>query len=239
MDQGKLADKENSVTSSRKGNKFKYESPFPGMHIYSDVWPDSMDFFKKIEEDTFWENAGKNGVKWQREDYLDAEVGKKAYTCWVWHDKDVEDNLAEVVDSYLWHWDLDPHSRESLRITKYSPTGEFFGMHPDDSFATPRTTALVYYPNDDYEGGELEFLHFGVKIKPKAGQLFLFPAAYSYEHKIHPTTGGSHRYTLVTFFNQVTEKERQTRSRMISKNKFYSANLQDVLSPQFGSLGED
>jgi predicted 2-oxoglutarate/Fe(II)-dependent dioxygenase YbiX len=108
-------------------------------------------------------------------------------------------------------------------------------MHPDDSFATPRTTSLVYYPNDDYEGGELEFIHFGVKIKPKAGQLFLFPAGYSYEHKIHPVTGGGYRRTMVSFFNQMTNSELQNRHAAIDKNNFYKADLKYVLARDFGA----
>ncbi len=231
MDQRKLDNQANMVTESRLGNKFTFESPIPGVHIYSNVWPDSMKFFEKLEDDSFWDSPGK--TKWIREDYLDSEVGKKSSTCWIWHDPEVEQALEEVVDSYLHHWDLDPHSRESLRISKYAPNGEFFGMHPDDSFATPRTTAMVYYPNDDYEGGELEFIHFGVTVKPKAGQLFLFPAAYSYELKIHPVTGGNYRITLVSFFNQMTEQEKQNRLKMLDQNKFYQANLQYVFRPEF------
>jgi hypothetical protein len=232
MDDNKLANHANNITESRKGNKFEFESPIPGVHIYSNVWPDSLRWFEMLDGDEYWENA-KGATKWVREDYLDDKVGKKSRTCWVWDDEEVRANLEEVIDSYLWHWDLDPHSRESLRITRFEPNGEYFGMHPDDSFATPRTTSLVYYPNDDYEGGELEFIHFGVKIKPKAGQLFLFPAGYSYEHKIYPVTGGNYRRTMVTFFNQMTEDERRNRLSMLDKNKFYQANLQYVLAPGF------
>ena len=233
MDDKKLANHANNITESRKGNQFKFESPIPGLHIYNDVWPNSMNFFNKLDTPEFWESSDNKG--WVREDYLDENVGKRGQTCWVWYDREVQNAFEEVVDSYLWHWDLDPHSRESLRITKFSPNGEFFGMHPDDSFATPRTTALVYYPNDDYEGGELEFIHFGIKIKPKAGQLFLFPAAYSYEHKIYPVTGGNYRRTLVTFFNQMTGEERKFRNNLLDPNKYYQANLQYVFNPSFMS----
>lgn len=236
MDSHKLENHAANITESRKGNKFSYESPIPGVHIYSNVWPNSLEWFEKVDGDQYWEdNPAPGNKKWVREDYLDDLVGKKSRTCWIWHDQEVQDNLEEVIDSYLWHWDLDPHSRESLRITRYEPNGEFFGMHPDDSFATPRTTSLVYYPNDDYEGGELEFIHFGVKIKPRAGQLFLFPAGYSYEHKIYPVTGGGYRRTMVSFFNQMTNDELQNRHSKIEQNKFYKANLQYVLSPNFGA----
>ena len=90
---------------------------------------------------------------------------------------------------------------------------------------------MVYYPNDDYEGGELEFLHFGVKIKPKAGQLFLFPSAYSYEHRIHPVTSGNERYTIVSFFNHISEKEKSDRLKTIAFP--YQANLQYMFDKDF------
>lgn len=235
MDSQKLANHAAGVTESRKGNKFRFDSPIPGVHVYSDVWPNSLEWFERLDGDEYWEiNQSPGNEKWVREDYLDDLVGKKSRTCWVWSDDEVRENLEEVVDSYLWHWDLDPHSRERLRVTRYEPNGEFFGMHPDDSFATPRTASLVYYPNDDYEGGELEFIHFGVKVKPKAGQLFLFPAGYSYEHKIHPVTGGGYRRTMVTFFNQMTPSESEARQAQLSQKSFYGADLKYVFAPDFG-----
>jgi hypothetical protein len=230
MDKQKTANKENGFTESRKGNKFKFESPVPGLHIYSNIWPESMDFMRELETDKFWEEHPLIGKPWIREDYFDEENGKKASTCWLWNHQKAADALTEVIDSYLWHWDLDPQSREALRITKYT-AGEFFSAHPDDSYGTPRTVSMVYYPNDDYEGGELEFLHFGVKIKPKAGQLFLFPSAYSYEHRIHPVTSGNERYTIVSFFNHISEKEKSDRLKTIAFP--YQANLQYMFDKDF------
>lgn len=230
MDKQKAENALAGFTESRKGNKFNFTSPIPGLHIYDNVWPDSMDFIREIEKDSFWEVEKRGNTKWIREDYLDEETGKRAATCWLWNHPKFVENFEEVIDSYLWHWDLDPKSREAMRISKYEG-GEWFSAHPDDSFATPRTTSMVYYPNDDYEGGELEFLHFGVKIKPKAGQLFLFPAAYSYEHQIHPITSGN-RYTFVTFLNQITETEKRNRLKDLPAD-FYNATLEYVFKDDF------
>lgn len=234
MNSEKMADARNNVTTSQLGNKFSYESPIPGVHIYSNVWPDAMKFFEKLDTQEFWDNEATPMDKpWIREDYLDQETGKKSQTCWLDHHPEVEEALAEVVDSYLYHWNVDPHSREDLRITKFAGTGEFFGMHPDDSFATPRTVSMVYYPNDDYEGGELNFMHFGVQIKPKANQLFLFPSGYSYEHFVTPVTGGNPRITLVSFFNQMTPEERGKRVKYINPNKYYQPSISKVFSKDF------
>jgi hypothetical protein len=233
MHHTKLEDFKNGVTTSRKHNQFKFTSPIPGVHIYDNVWPDCQNFLDKLETDEFWEKeVGREDVRWIREDYLDDEVGKKSTTCWIHQHPEISNALEEVVDSYLWHWNLDPKSRESFRITKFSGNKEFFGSHYDDSFATPRTASMVYYPTDDYEGGELEFIHFGVKIKPKAGQLFLFPAAYNLEHRVHPVTSGT-RITFVSFFNQITLKERDYRESLLDPNNYYQPDLQYVFSENF------
>jgi len=230
MHHTKLEDHKNSVTTSKKGNKFKFTSPIPGLHIYDNIWPESMDFIKRTETDEFWENeAGPEYTKWIREDYLtDEETGKKSTTCWIYYHPEITNAFEEVVDSYLCHWNLDPHSREDFRISKFAGNGEFFGVHSDDSFATPRTTSFVYYPTDDYEGGELEFVHFNVKIKPKAGQLFLFPSAYNLEHKVHPITSGT-RITFVSFFNQITNEERANRQNLLDPNKYYQPVVKYIL----------
>jgi hypothetical protein len=237
MNTERLEDAQNSVTKSRKGNIFPYESPIPGLHIYDNVWPNSMEFFNKIENDEYWDQNPNGSRKWVREDYLDEDTGKKSSTCWIWSDPEVTENLEEVIDSYLYHWNLGPRSREDLRITKFTGPGEFFGSHSDDTFATPRTLSLVYYPNDDYDGGELEFIHFGIKIKPKAGQLFLFPSGYSYEHKVYPVKSGT-RITMVCFFNEITFSERETRQGLLDPNKYYQPKVEYVFQPTFGSTQE-
>jgi Rps23 Pro-64 3,4-dihydroxylase Tpa1-like proline 4-hydroxylase len=231
----RLEDAKNNITRSRKGNIFAYESPAPGLHIYSNIWPDSMNFFNKIESDEYWEKDAYKKHKWVREDYLDSETGKKSRTCWISDDSEIVDNLEEVIDSYLYHWNLDPKSKEDMRITKFEGPGEFFGSHSDDTFATPRTASMVYYPNDNYDGGELEFIHFGLRIKPKAGQLFMFPSGYSYEHKVHPVNSGT-RITMVSFFNSMTFDEVEDRRNSLNPNKYYQPALDYVFHENFGKI---
>ena len=229
MDKQKMENHFAGFTESRKGNRFNFTSPLPGLHVYDNVWPGSMDFIRTIENPEFWENDKNGNIPWVREDYYNEDNGKRSSTCWIWNTPELKENFEEVIDSYLWHWDLDPNSREAMRISKYEK-GEWFSMHADDSFGTPRTVSMVYYPNDDYDGGELEFVFFGVKIKPKAGQLFIFPSSYSYMHKIHAITSGE-RYTFVSFFNTITEKEKTDRFSKISFP--YKTNLQYVFDDGF------
>lgn len=231
MDSKRFENAANGFTEDENGNKFYFTSPIPGVHIYDNVWPESMAFMEKITHKEFWEkNNNENYKKWVREDFFDYEEfnkdnGKKADTCWIYSEPEINNAFRGPIESYCFHWNIDPKSRESLRITRYG-NGEFFGSHSDDTLATPRTVSLVYYPNDDYEGGELEFVHFGVKIKPKAKQLFVFPSAYSYEHKIHDITGGNHRWTIVSFLYFGTDEE----------GSFRRKGLEFPYKPKFAKL---
>ena len=87
---------------------------------------------------------------------------------------------------------------EGWQLMKYGQ-GHHFGNHIDDSKSFPRTFSISYYLNDDYEGGEIEFPRFDIKIKPKANQAIIFPANYVYNHVVHPVTSGT-RYTIVNWF---------------------------------------
>jgi hypothetical protein len=55
------------------------------------------------------------------------------------------------------------------------------------------------YLNDNYDGGELSFIHQGVSFKPKAGDLVLFPGNIHYHYHVAPTNGS--RYIMPIWFD--------------------------------------
>lgn len=61
-----------------------------------------------------------------------------------------------------------------------------------------RDISILFYLNDNYTGGELEFTSLGLKIKPKTGMMIAFPSYKEFAHKVHPVTSGF-RYSLVTW----------------------------------------
>jgi predicted 2-oxoglutarate/Fe(II)-dependent dioxygenase YbiX len=61
-----------------------------------------------------------------------------------------------------------------------------------------RDLSLVYFLNDDFEGGELVFPDLDLKIKPQAGTLVCFPSDHHYVHGVNPVVSG-HRFTIVTW----------------------------------------
>lgn len=62
--------------------------------------------------------------------------------------------------------------------------GEYYHWHTDSLSNKEYYRALTYifYLNDISEGGETEFIN-GVKIRPQAGKLLIFPATSTYFHR--------------------------------------------------------
>jgi hypothetical protein len=111
----------------------------------------------------------------------------------------LNEKLQPTILDYATSHGCQPYATgESWQILKYGK-GHHFENHVDDNKNMPRTFSISYYLNDDYEGGEIEFPRFGLKIKPKANMAILFAANYVYNHKIYPVTDGL-RYTVVNWF---------------------------------------
>ena len=59
--------------------------------------------------------------------------------------------------------------------------------------------AAIYYLNDDYEGGEINFTDHNLKIKPKANSLITFPSNSDYWHEVMENIG-KERYSATQWF---------------------------------------
>jgi Rps23 Pro-64 3,4-dihydroxylase Tpa1-like proline 4-hydroxylase len=94
-------------------------------------------------------------------------------------------------------------SREqSIHLLKYGPGGHL-PAHQDQGIST-RVLSSVMYLNDDYEGGEIEFVNSGVKLKPEAGSIIFFPSNFLYVHEVWPIQSGL-RYSMPHWYHN-TEK---------------------------------
>lgn len=61
-----------------------------------------------------------------------------------------------------------------------------------------RDLSVVYFLNEDFDGGELFFPKLDLLIRPEAGGVVCFPSDHNYIHGVKPVTAGR-RYTLVTW----------------------------------------
>lgn len=60
--------------------------------------------------------------------------------------------------------------------------------------------SMIFYLNDDYEGGELVFPRQGIEYKPVAGDAIVFPSGFPYPHAVKPVTKGR-RYAVIAFLS--------------------------------------
>jgi hypothetical protein len=59
--------------------------------------------------------------------------------------------------------------------------------------------AVIYYLNDEYQGGEINFMDHGLKIKPKANSFVTFPSNADYWHEVLENTE-KERYSATLWF---------------------------------------
>jgi len=97
-------------------------------------------------------------------------------------DKDDEEILEEFYKTYS-HWPL------SIVMKKYNKGKQgYHGFHEDKGNTEPtvyRDFVLMFYLADVDKGGETEFYHQGVKVKPKKGKVVIFPSGWTHLHKGH------------------------------------------------------
>jgi predicted 2-oxoglutarate/Fe(II)-dependent dioxygenase YbiX len=109
--------------------------------------------------------------------------------------------IDECVGAYALNFGTEVTDCEDFGMLKYQgSTGDHYDAHYDGGPATRRWISAIIYLNEDYEGGHLEFVHYGVKIKPKAGSLLIFPSNYAYSHIAHKVTSGT-KYAIVTWLH--------------------------------------
>jgi hypothetical protein len=165
---------------SKDGNRYHWLPAYVGYQQLMPEYRDCYDFkFKKtdIEHDT-----GQVSLSLQK----------------IW--QDVYDAQAPAVEDYRRDYNIMPLKYwEAFNFIKYGP-GQHFKEHHDHGFSYNCTVSLVAYVNDDYDGGELYFRLQGLNIKPKAGDLYIFPSNFMYPHQAMPVHSGT-KYSIVTMLD--------------------------------------
>lgn len=90
--------------------------------------------------------------------------------------------LRACMADYGYYWGVGIQSYEAFNFVKYDGAGTQFRIHADHGPTYVATISAVIYLNDNYEGGELYFPRFGVDLKPKQGDIAIFPSTFIYEH---------------------------------------------------------
>lgn len=121
----------------------------------------------------------------------------------------VDVGLNKSLRHYESVWNFNINYKEAFNFVKYLP-GEFFKIHADHGPYYTCTVSAVVYLNDDYEGGEIEFPRHNFKLKPKAGDIILFPSNFVYEHASLDISSGQ-KYSVVVMmdYNDLYHKDEE------------------------------
>ena len=190
----------------------------PGIVVYSNVIPDSKSLYSDIEEGMIsakieWKDAF---VKNSKDVELDPTT-RNTKTIGVSYSGKIDEtedsdmsslffiNLNNIFfehfdpieKDYLQSFGIGTTWHDSYGILKYGE-GQFFTNHIDDHPDYHRRVSTLYYLNDNYSGGELNFPRFNLSFKPKANHMVVFPSTYVYNHSVSPVTEGE-RYAVVSW----------------------------------------
>lgn len=190
------------------------EQLFPGVWVYRDVIKKDLNLMERVESfiqknsNQQWQEAT---VGYQQKfpeyrDCLDFKIQKNTNTNISVQDlelnkiwQDAYNAQISPVEDYCRTYNVKMEYWEAMNFIKYGP-GQHFQEHADHGFSYIATVSLVAYPNDDYEGGELFFPKLGLNIKPKAGDLYIFPSTYLFSHRAMPVHSGT-KYSIVTMLD--------------------------------------
>jgi hypothetical protein len=116
--------------------------------------------------------------------------------------KTIKDLIDFCVKDYCKKTNQNPgYMPDHFTIRKYN-TDAYMGPHVDTEDINDKrqpSISMVFYLNDNYEGGEIEFPNQNIKIKPKSGSLIIFPSYKPYMHDPKPVIKGN-KYMIPLFW---------------------------------------
>lgn len=125
----------------------------------------------------------KNAESWERTPWGSYAIKSKELP------KNIFDILEKVFtivyekSTTFYNVEIDPLNSRALHLVKFT---EGFDLEPHVDTLSDESLhiASVYYVNDDYVGGEINFPQHNLKIKPDANSLIIFPGNENYVHEV-------------------------------------------------------
>lgn len=191
----------------------------PGIVIYKNVFPESMDLVERYEKHIgeSWSKAETNDNNishsygrfcqdfiYNRDSFDEINEDSKELI-------NLYDEVMNKIKSCLIDYEKDYPVKvdffEALNVIKYS-VNDFFNYHSDDGPDVRYTVSCVGYLNDKYEGGNLHFKFFDINYSPEIGDLAIFPSSYIYAHAAYPVTSGT-KYILALMTDRTAKGHRR------------------------------
>lgn len=125
-----------------------------------------------------------------------------------------EDNLNPLLINLQMAWEhyvketdflslngVDQVTFTNIKLQQTKPGEGFHIWHVERNFAPQfanRVAVFTVYLNEDFEGGETEFLLQHQRVSPKTGRICFFPSAFPYIHRGNPPINGD-KYILTSW----------------------------------------
>ena len=113
--------------------------------------------------------------------------------------------VKEIINPF---YQCEVHSSEIPQVLSYGIGGHYKPHIDGESIwvtprgekiwkkSTDRDISMVFYLNDDFEGGDFVFPELKVRVRPEPGMMVCFPSNHQYVHGVEPVTRGK-RYSIV------------------------------------------
>jgi Rps23 Pro-64 3,4-dihydroxylase Tpa1-like proline 4-hydroxylase len=132
----------------------------------------------------FWLNKDLNYTEYTKNSIADVE-------------RLIDVELDPCLASYQSDLGVTIEKQEPYELLKYTENN-FLSWHVDDGSSDRSRVSMLFYLNDEYEGGELEFANFDVFHRPQRGDVLIFPSSFIYKHRVREVTSGV-RYVVADF----------------------------------------
>ena len=184
--------------------------------VYENMVPD--DFCDEIIEQFDYHQNVNSMVYCEDEQFNNSNAGRFDWAIDLSHmtprmnrmaDRDLNDYLIEGMNEYahiFGHMKQVPLYTTTQKVQKTPAGGGYHVWHDENSGVAHSTRVAVWmvYLNDDFEGGETEFLYYKRRIQPKKGTLLIWPAGLTHAHRGGLVLSGN-KYVVTGWFN-VTER---------------------------------
>jgi hypothetical protein len=88
--------------------------------------------------------------------------------------------------------------REGNEFPPHSDADHWLAEEQTWKRAIDRDITIIIYLNEGYEGGEIDFPNFALKIPPQRGMMIAFPSDARYLNAVHPVKSGV-QYALMSW----------------------------------------
>ena len=183
----------------------------PGIVVYKNAIPTEWNIPERLEKSL---DSGHETIHWRgaRVGFYESNLGHRNCQDFIYNLETLDSSIPESQDLINIYNQIRASIDECLEdycsmysvsikwvghfnMVKYGP-GEKFNVHSDDGDPYRCTVSAVGYPNSNYDGGELWFDKFDIKIKPEAGDFILCPSSFIYSHASLPVESGI-KYSVV------------------------------------------